>query len=412
MAISYGLLGERLAHSFSPHIHQLLGGYDYQLIELPRCELDDFLRRRCFRGLNVTIPYKKAVIPYCDKLSPQAQRIGSVNTLVIDDNGLMTGYNTDYDGLMLMARSAAIDMRNAKALILGSGGASLTAAAVASDFGAKEIITVSRRGPVDYTNVYCLHSDAEIIINATPCGMYPDNGGVAIDLAAFPACRGVLELVYNPLRTNLLLAAQQRKIAVCGGLVMLVEQARRSAELFLDKKIAAERTEAIIQRLSQQLENIVLIGMPGCGKSSIGQRLAQLLDREFLDMDQYIARSSGSTPEEIIVSRGEAAFREIESAAAQEIAQRQGLVIATGGGTVLNDANMLALRQNGQIFFIERELTELATSGRPLSANVQAIEQLYQQRLPLYRRYAAATVVNDRTIDEAVHTILALWRQS
>ena len=408
MTINYGLLGEHLPHSFSPHIHRLLGDYDYRLLEIPPADLDTFLRRRDFRGLNVTIPYKKAVMPYCDMLTSQAKRIGSVNTLIISGDGKMVGHNTDYDGFKLMVQSAGIDMQRKKVLILGSGGASLTAGAVAADLGAKEIITVSRHGSVDYNNVYRLHGDAEIIINATPCGMYPHNNDIPLDITSLPDCQGVLDMIYNPLRTKLVLTAQKLHIPACGGLTMLVEQARCSAEMFLGNKIPEQRTAEILHQLELELENIVLIGMPGCGKSSIGAQIAQLMQREFIDFDQYISQKIGLTPEDIILNQGEVTFRSIESEVAAEIGKRQGLVIATGGGTVTRDVNMLALRQNGRIYFIERGLSSLATAGRPLSDDGKALEQLYQQRYPLYRHYADAIIDNNGSLAAAVQTILAL----
>ncbi|MBS1347968.1 MAG: shikimate kinase [Firmicutes bacterium] len=410
MTISYGLLGERLTHSFSPRIHRLLGDYDYQLIEIAPADLAIFLQQRNFQGLNVTIPYKKSVMPYCDALSPQAKRIGSVNTLVFDDAGRLVGHNTDYDGFKLMVQSSGIDMQGAKVLILGSGGASLTASIVSADLGARSIITVSRNGEVNYHNVYQLHADADIIINATPCGMYPHNNEIPLNVNAFPACRGVLDMIYNPLRTNLALSANKQHIPACCGLTMLVEQARRSAELFLGTPIAAERTAIINRQLSLELENIVLIGMPGSGKSSIGSALARRLQRKFVDFDLYISQKTGSTPEEIIVTQGEEAFRIIESEAALEIGKQQGLVIATGGGTVTKAANMLALKQNGQIYFIERALELLATDGRPLSAEGAALAYLYQQRLPLYQQYADAVIANNDTLQQVTQEILTLFQ--
>ena len=410
MTISYGLLGERLTHSFSHRIHRLLGDYDYQLIEIAPADLAIFLQQRSFQGLNVTIPYKKAVIPYCDALSPQAQRIGSVNTLVFDDAGRLVGHNTDYDGFKLMVQRSGIDMQGAKVLILGSGGASLTASIVSADLGARSIIIVSRNGEVNYHNVYQLHADADIIINATPCGMYPHNNEIPLNVNAFPACRGVLDMIYNPLRTNLALSANKQHIPACCGLTMLVEQARRSAELFLGTPIAEERTAIINRQLSLELENIVLIGMPGSGKSSIGSALARRLQRKFVDFDLYISEKTGSTPEEIIVTQGEEAFRIIESEAALEIGKQQGLVIATGGGTVTKAANMLALKQNGQIYFIERALELLATDGRPLSAEGAALAYLYQQRLPLYQQYADAVIANNDTLQQVTQEILTLFQ--
>lgn len=411
MTARYGLLGEHLPHSFSPRVHQLLGSYDYALIELPPAELGSFLRARRFRGLNVTIPYKKAVIPYCDTLSPAARRIGSVNTLVVRADGRLHGDNTDYGGLCRLAGYAGVRFAEEKTLVLGSGGAAATARAVAADLGAAEIVVVSRSGPVDYQNVYALHGDAAVVINATPCGMYPHNDGLPLDVRRLPRCRGVLDMVYNPLRTRLVLAAGRQGAAARGGLLMLTEQARLASALFQGVDIPWQRSVEMLKTLAMELENIVLVGMPGAGKSTVGAALARQLARPFVDLDETIARETGRSPAQWISEQGEAAFRAVEQAAVEEAAKRQGLVIATGGGVVLRQENIAALRQNSRIFFLDRPLDALAVQGRPLSRDGAALARLYAQRLPLYQACAARTIRNEAAPPDVAQAVFQAFQE-
>ena len=398
----FGLLGETLTHSFSPRIHQLLGGYAYSLFALPPQQLGDFLTNRSFDGLNVTMPYKQMVIPYCDALSPAARRTGSVNTLLRRRDGKLYGDNTDYGGFSRLLEKSGVCLRRKKVLLLGgNGGAGHTVAAVAEDQGAAQVILVSRSGPVDYENVYRLHADAEVVINATPCGMYPQNAAQPIDLRRLPQCHAVLDLIYNPLRTRLVQQAQELGMITAGGLLMLVEQARLAAGLFLGRDLPLQRTQQVLAQLLAEMENIVLIGMPGAGKTSVGTALAEMLGRPFLDLDEEIRTESGRSPAQWITTYGEERFRGLEIAAAQALGKKQGLVIAAGGGTVLCKESMSALRQNGCVLYLSRALESLATAGRPLSQQGTALQQLQQERLPLYLQAARRTINNDTTIQAA-----------
>jgi shikimate dehydrogenase len=406
-----GLIGEKLGHSFSKRIHAMLAGYDYELYSLPPEELDAFVSRRDYRGLNVTIPYKKAVIPLCDELSETARQIGSVNTLVRTPSGRLIGDNTDLYGFLAMTRQAGITLHNAKVLILGFGGTSLTAQAAAAYEGARGIVVVSRGGPVTYAKLG-EHKDADIIVNTTPVGMYPQNGEAPVDLSDFPHCGGVLDVVYNPLRTALVLDALRCGIPCGSGLYMLVAQAKRAAELFLGQDIADSRIDGIHAALVRELTNIVVIGMPGCGKTSIGVALAKRLCREHIDMDDEILRMAGQSPADIIVQRGEAAFRAIESEACRQLGKRTGLVISTGGGVVTREENLAPLRQNGMLVFIERALDALETHGRPLSGGKDAVLALYEARLPLYLRFADASIRNDKGIEDAAKEIAEVFHEA
>ncbi len=391
----YGVLGERLGHSFALRVHALLGNDAFAVHEVPPEELGAFLARRAFRGLTVSMPYKKAVIPFCDALDPLAERIGSVNALLVEPDGSLKGYNTDYYGFAWMVKHAGVNLRGAKVLVLGTGGAAAAAEAVAADLGAREVVSVSRGGEADYTSVYALHSDAEVIVNATPVGMHPDNGGQPIRLTGFRQCRSVLDMIYNPLRTTLLLEAEHRGIPCEGGLTMFVAQAKRVAELFSGKEIPEARIGEICTRLMEKACNIVLIGMPGSGKSYFGKLIAKQFGRQFIDMDAYIEQAQGRTIPEIFAQQGEPAFRAMEVEASRALGCRTGLVISTGGGTVVRKESMDALRQNGCVFFVDRPLSELATEGRPLSQGGEStLQRLYDARIGLYTGYADVSISN------------------
>lgn len=411
---AYGLIGEQLGHSFSPEIHALLAGYAYRLFELKPEAVAPFLAAREFSGLNVTIPYKCAVVPLCDVLSPEAARIGSVNTIVNRD-GVLTGYNTDHYGFFRMAEEAGISLSGAKVLVLGSGGASMTAVAAAREMGARAVLTVSRRGTgndrtIDYGTAYRDHADAEILVNATPVGMYPNLDVLPIDLGRFPNCRGVLDMIFNPLRTALLLEAERLGIAHAGGLTMLVAQARRACELFTGGVIDPAREAEVVSVMTRNCENLVLIGMPGCGKTTVGHLVADRLGCPFADMDEAILENTGRTPGEIIASAGEEAFRQIEAETANRFCGAFGHVVATGGGTVLRTDAMAALRANGRVIFLERPLESLDTQNRPLSGNGAALTALYEKRLPLYRRYADAVVWNGGKLEQTVQAVCDIIR--
>ena len=393
--MEYGLLGERLGHSFSPQIHRDLAGYDYQLLPTPPEAVEDLFARRAFQGLNVTIPYKRTVMPLCDEIDPRAAAIGAVNT-VVNRNGRLTGYNTDIDGFLYMARRAGVDMAGKKVVILGSGGTSRTARAAAGELGAREIITVSRHGEDNYQNL-SRHADAQVLVNTTPVGMYPNWGQSPVSLESFPALEGVLDVVYNPLRTALLLQAEERGLPRSCGLPMLVSQATRAAELFTGQNINDSRTEAVLHGLREQLTSIVLIGMPGCGKTTVGRALAGKLGRTFVDLDEEIVRRAGTSIPEIFAREGEAGFRERESALVREFGERTGLVVSTGGGVVTRRENYIPLKQNGLLLHLRRDPAALPTDGRPLS-QATAPEELWRRRAPLYAAFADGEIDNNGTL--------------
>ena len=390
--MEYGLLGERLGHSFSPQIHRDLAGYDYQLLPTPPEAVEDLFARRAFQGLNVTIPYKRTVMPLCDEIDPRAAAIGAVNT-VVNQNGRLTGYNTDIDGFLYMARRAGVDMAGKKVVILGSGGTSRTARAAAGELGAREIITVSRHGEDNYQNL-SRHADAQVLVNTTPVGMYPNWGQSPVSLESFPALEGVLDVVYNPLRTALLLQAEERGLPCSCGLPMLVAQAKRAAELFTGQNIDDSRAEAVLHGLREQLTSIVLIGMPGCGKTTVGRALAEKLGRTFVDLDEEIVRRAGMPIPEIFAREGEAGFRERESALVREFGERTGLVVSTGGGVVTRRENYIPLKQNGLLLHLRRDPAALPTDGRPLS-QATAPEELWRRRAPLYAAFADGEIDNN-----------------
>lgn len=400
--MEYGLLGEKLGHSFSPQIHRALAGYDYRLLPTPPEEVAELFRRRDFRGLNVTIPYKQTVIPLCDEVDPRAAAIGAVNT-VVNRNGRLTGYNTDIDGMICMARRAGVDLAGKKVVILGSGGTSHTAQAAARELGAAEIAVISRHGPDNYGNL-SRHADAQVLINTTPVGMYPDCGLSPVSLDAFPRLEGVLDVVFNPLRTALLLQAMDRGLPCSCGLPMLVAQARRAAELFTGTAIPSSRAEEVLSSLSSELENIVLIGMPGCGKTTVGRALAERLGRAFVDLDEEIVRRAGRSIPDIFARDGEDAFRALETRAVREAGSRTGLVISTGGGVVTRKENRDPLRQNGVIVHLTRPLAALPTGGRPVSQSTD-LAVLWQRRAPLYAAFADLTADNSGPLERTLEQI-------
>lgn len=395
--LQIGLLGEHLAHSYSPEIHAALADYDYRLIELKHDELADFLRAGAFDGLNVTIPYKEAVIPYLDALSPIAAKIGAVNTIVRDQSGKLCGHNTDYEGLAAMLRANGISPKGKKVLILGSGGASKAATCVVEDMGGTPVI-ISRKGENNYQNL-TRHADAAILINATPVGMYPENGKAPLSLSHFPALEAVVDLIYNPLRTTLLLEAESLGITAVNGLYMLVAQAAAACSLFTGEAQKQALAEKITKNITARAENIILIGMPGCGKTTLGRRIAADLSRSFVDADEILEEESGMKIPDIFKKEGEAGFRTRESEILKKLGQARGLVIATGGGAVTVAQNYPYLHQNGKIVFLDIPPTGLPTEGRPLSA-AHTPEELYKKRLPLYRAFADVTVEITRDIEE------------
>ena len=397
-----GLLGRKLGHSYSPQIHNLLGDYSYVLFEKEPEELENFLKNGDFSGLNVTIPYKKEVIPYLSELSPTAKKMGCVNTVLRRSDGTLYGHNTDYLGFTSLVRHAGLSVTGKKVLVLGSGGASNTAVAALKDLGANPVV-ISRSGENNYGNLH-LHRDAAAIVNATPVGMYPNTGVSPIDLALFPHLEGVLDVIYNPARTQLLLDAEKLGIPRENGLWMLVAQAKEAAEVFTGGKISDEVIEKIYRRLSHQMKNIVLIGMPGCGKSTIGTLLAEKLGRTLADADEKIISLAGKSIPDIFAQDGEPTFRDWETKALTELGKQSGLVIATGGGCVTQKRNYPLLHQNGYLVWLERDCSVLPTDGRPLS-QANDLGKMYAARKPLYEVFADIRVENTGTPEETAQKI-------
>lgn len=398
-----GLLGRKLGHSYSPQIHRNFGDYQYSLFEKEPEEVADFLKNGDFSAINVTYPYKKTVMPYCE-LSPVAQKIGAVNTIVRQPDGSLIGHNTDFFGFRSMVRKSGLNPSGKKCLVLGSGGASATAVAVLEEMGASVVI-ISRSGENNYANLH-LHADASILCNCTPVGMYPNNGVSPIYLSKFPKLEGVLDVVYNPAKTKLLLDAEERGIVAMNGLWMLVAQAKEASEWFTGKALPEDCIEAVYQKLRLEMENIILIGMPGCGKTTVGKALARRLGKEFVDADAELEKRVGRPISQIIPEDGEAYFRKLETQTLEVLGKQSGLVIATGGGCVTRDENWPLMRQNGQIVWLQRDLGRLPTHGRPLS-QTNKLEDLYARREPLYRKWADHIIDNNGTKTQATDRILA-----
>lgn len=396
--MDYGLIGGRLGHSYSVKIHRAFGDYAYELKELAPESLCDFMKRADFKGINVTIPYKQAVVPYLDGVSREAEKIGAVNT-VINRGGRLYGYNTDYFGFKTLAESVGLSLKNKNVLILGSGGTSKTVSAVVTDAGAKSVNFVSRGGEINYGNVYSLVG-TEIIVNTTPCGMFPNENGLPVTLGKFPNLKGVIDVIYNPLKTRLVIEAEKLGIPAAGGLMMLVAQGAAASELFTGVEV--KDINAAYRKVKAEVTDIVLIGMPGCGKSVIGARLAELTGRRLIDTDAEVEKKTGKTIPEIFAERGEEYFREIESEVINEVSVG-GNIVATGGGAVKRGKNVDALKRNGRLYFIKRPLSMLAKKGRPLSAN--GVDVLYKERKPLYEAAADFTVDNGGALTAAVNAI-------
>lgn len=403
-----GLIGHKLSHSFSPEIHSYLADYEYKLYEMEEQEVGEFLKACPLDAFNVTIPYKKTVMPFLDFISDNAKRIGSVNTIVKKPDGLY-GYNTDYYGFSYMAEKSGIEIENKKVLILGSGGASLTVKAVLSDMGAREIVIISRTGENNYENI-SLHTDADVIVNTTPVGMYPRNGEAPVDLEIFTKLSGVLDLIYNPSETRLLYDAKKKGIPCINGLYMLSAQAKKACELFLDTEIKENPTDEIVKNIEARLKNIVLVGMPGAGKSTAGRLLAEKLGRKFIDTDDIIKEKAGMPIPEIFSLYGEEKFREIETEAAREAGKMSGLVIATGGGIVTKEENLYPLKQNSFVVWLKRDISLLPLDGRPVSQQ-NNLSELYNKRAPLYEKFADFTVEVSENTQETVNTIIEKLRR-
>ena len=404
----FGLLGEHLGHSFSPMIHKAFGDYSYELFEVPPSKLEKFICSNYYDGLNVTIPYKQAVLPYLDEVSWRAKKIGSVNTIVYK-NGKRIGDNTDYCGFRYMVESSGVSPAGKKVIVLGSGGASRAVCEAMKDLGCSELCVISRSGSDNYQNIE-KHADAEIIVNATPVGMYPHNAESPLSLKSFSKLQAVLDLIYNPQKTALMLEAEQRKVIAVGGLSMLVSQAFFSAEQFMDQKLNPSLVAPLIQKIGMQMKNIVLIGMPGSGKSVCARMLSERLGRKWIDTDTRIEQQSGQTISEIFAANGEEHFRNLESEVIKRVSAETGCVISVGGGAILRRENQNALRQNGYFLWLCRPLSELSMSNRPLSTDKEALLRMEKERMPIYQSMADAKIhVSDspeltlQKILEAVH---------
>ena len=417
--MNYGLIGEKLGHSFSKEIHGLIGQYDYILKEIAKNDLTAFMEQKAFKGINVTIPYKQDVIPFLDSIDKAAEEIGAVNT-VVNKGGKLSGYNTDFIGLKRLILSQGLELTGKKVLILGTGGTSKTARAVAKSLKAGTILTVSRSAKsaddkdkdsnpaiISYQDAQTLHNDCSFIINTTPCGMYPKIDDCPLDLSSFNKLEGLIDVIYNPLRSQLVLQSQEKNVIAAGGLYMLVQQAIAAYEYFFDTSCDSDKADKIYKTILNQKQNIVLTGMPGSGKTTVGNILAKKLNRKFYDTDVVITEKEGITPAQIISTKGEQAFRDIEAAVCRELACEQGAIIATGGGAILRKENVFNLKKNGLIFFIDRPLDAIKPTGdRPLSNSEDKLKQVYQQRYPIYTKEADQVIVSDNILDHTVEKIL------
>ena len=399
-----GLIGEKLGHSFSPAIHGKLADYEYKLYELSPEQVGPFLEKKEYDGLNVTIPYKKTVIPYCDELTEAAKSIGSVNTIVKRPDGTLLGHNTDYDGFMWLLKNAGAEVKGKKAVVLGTGGASVTVQAALRDLGAAQVVVFSRSGEDNYENI-ARHSDAKILVNATPVGMYPKTGVSPVNLDVFTALEGVFDVVYNPAKTQLLLDAEKRAIPCANGLGMLVAQAKAACERFTGQPIDDEKVYTIKAEMERNTRNVMLIGMPGSGKSTVGAALAESLGRKLVDVDERIVEMAGCSIPEIFLKDGEEGFRQIEHQALCEVSKESGLVIATGGGVVTRPENLDPMRQNSLIVWLLRDLSLLPKDGRPLS-QTNSLTEMFKVREPLYRAAADCVADNNGSLEDTLKQIM------
>lgn len=406
--MQYGLIGEKLGHSFSKEIHGKIKSYKYELKEIAKKDLASFMTEKNFLGINVTIPYKSAVIPFLDEISPRAKKIGAVNT-VVNVGGKLYGYNTDYLGIEGIIEKSGISVKGKTVHVLGTGGTSKTATAVLEDLGAKKIIKVSRTatdGVIDYDTLYSGADGVKIIVNTTPVGMYPNNEKTPVDIDRFANLEGVIDVIYNPINTALITKAKERKIKCQGGLYMLVAQAVYSAGYFTFEKPASSLIDSVYEQILKEKSNIVLTGMPSCGKSTVGKILSSLAGKEFIDTDEIITERYNS-PSKVIETDGEARFREIETEIIKEVSKLGGKIISTGGGAVLKQENITALKQNGVIFFINRPLEKLiATPDRPLSSSIEALKKRYEERYGVYTSTCDFIINADCTPEEVANKVL------
>ena len=407
--MKYGLIGEHLTHSFSKIIHEKIGDYVYEIKEIEPQNVDSFMKAKDFTAINVTIPYKETVIPYLDYIDDNVKKIGSVNTIV-NKEGQLFGYNTDYSGMYALIEKTGIDVKNKKVLIIATGGTAKTANAVVRDMGAREVIFVSRRtndGSYSYDEIYNDHTDIEVIINTSPVGMFPLNDMIPIELSYFPKLVGLIDVIYNPIRTNLVIEAQKREIRAEGGLYMLVSQAVYAYEHFMGTTVDKSLCDSIFNEILSEKDNIVLVGMPACGKTTVGKLLAKKIGKTFVDTDEEIVKKIGMDIPSYFAKYGEAEFRKIECEVIKEISRKNSLIIATGGGAVLNCDNVQRLKQNGKVYFIDRSLDKLApTSDRPLSNDREALKKRYTERYEIYKSSSDFTVNGDLTPIEVADLIM------
>lgn len=403
--MTYGLIGEKLGHSFSPEIHACIGNYPYELTELTPDAVAPFFEKREFAAVNVTIPYKETVIPLCDTIDEAARTIGAVNT-VVNRGGKLYGYNTDFYGLKALIERTGVDPAGKKALILGTGGTCKTATAVLRAMGAGEIVIAGRTPREGIIGYDALPYDAQILVNTTPCGMYPNLDGFAADPADFPHLEAVIDVVYNPLRTDLLQRAQQLGIPHCGGLLMLATQAILAAEHFFDKKFDPAQIQKIVRAVENIKTNIVLVGMPACGKTTVGKALAKALNRPLIDTDEALVKAVGRDIPTIFAEEGEAAFRDHESQIIRTLAGRTGCIIATGGGAILRDENVRYLKKNGRLYFLDRPVSALIpTADRPTASSVEALEKRFAERYPRYCQICDRHIDAHRAIEDVTAAI-------
>ncbi len=403
MSKIYGLLGEKLSHSLSVPIHKELGNPEYKLFELKESELEGFLRQQDLGGVNVTIPYKQAVMPFLDKISEEAREIGAVNT-VVNRGGRLYGYNTDKDGFLAMVKKSGIEISGKKVMVLGNGGASKTAVYCSKLLNASEIVIIGRKD--NNPETLSKHADTEVIINCTPVGMKPNYLVSPVELGDFPACEGVIDMIYNPLRTKLIMDAEKMGIKHIGGLIMLTAQAKKAHEYFFGEEVSDGFSRRCAKMLWKENENIALVGMPGSGKTTVGKLLAKLSGREYIELDEEIVKASGKPIPEIFASVGEEGFRRIESEVLRLASNKNGVIIITGGGAVTREGNYYPLHQNSRIYEIKREIGLLATDGRPLSAGGgEKLRAMYEIRKPMYERFADASVENVDIED----TVKKIW---
>ncbi|MBO5313376.1 MAG: shikimate dehydrogenase [Clostridia bacterium] len=407
--MKYGLIGEHLKHSFSKEIHGQIGDYEYEIKEIPPQDVEAFMKERNFLGINVTIPYKEKVIPMLDYVDESALKIGAVNT-VVNKNGKLCGYNTDYSGMRALVLRIGLSVEGKKVLVIGTGGTSKTATGVLKDLGAKEIIYVSNiqvHGAYSYEEIYESHTDAQIIFNTSPVGMYPSNDGIPIDLEQFPKLEGVLDVVYNPIRTRLVLKAQSLGLKSEGGLYMLGAQAVYAYEHFMARKINEKLCDRVYKAVLQSKDNITLVGMPSSGKTTVGKELAKRTGKTFVDTDEEIVKRIGMDIPSYFEKHGENEFRKIESQVIAEVSKNNNQIIATGGGAILNPDNVIRLKQNGLVYFLDRDLELLCpTQDRPLSGNREAMKKRYEERYHIYCSCCDVRISANGTVEQVAGQIL------